>query len=453
MRHISRIPILALIFNLVLALGSANAQVQFNHVVIIDQENRTPDNLFGSNPTFEPGVDIQTYGVNSKGQTVLLTSVALADCYDLGHSHLSFQKAYNNGAMDGSDKVPVKPSSGCVTGSNPQFRYVDNSTGTIQPYFDLATQYGFANRMFQTNQGASFPSHLFIISGTSAPTTDSTLFAAENPTGVSTGCSSAPNAVVEMIAPNGTYSKMYPCFDHATLIDLLEGANLTWRYYAANSKTILTSPNAISSICQAQVVAGKLMCTGSEWANVILKPAQVLTDIKNCKLANVAWVTPTGQNSDHPVGNTGGGPAWVASIVNAIGSSNCGYWQNTAILITWDDWGGWYDHVPPYQIGQPNGWGESYVYGFRVPLMVVSAYTPTGYVSVNNHDFGSFLRFIETNFGLGLIGPGYYADSYADDLEEFFVPGTPRSFSTIPARYGADHFINNTEPDTAPDND
>jgi phospholipase C len=430
MRHLSRNSLIALIINLVLAVGSARAQVQFQHIVIIDQENRTPDNLFGSNPTFEPGVDIQTYGVNSKGQIVPFTSGPLAGCYDLGHSHLSFQKAYNNGAMDGSDKVTVKPSSGCVTGPNPQFRYVDNSTGTIQPYFDLATQYGFANRMFQTNQGASFPSHLFILSGTSAPTTDSTLFAAENPTGVSTGCSSAPGTVVEMIAPN-----------------------VTWRYYAANSKTILTAPNAISSICQAQEVDGKLTCTGSEWANVILKPAQVLTDIKNCNLANVAWVTPTGQNSDHPLGNTGGGPAWVASIVNAIGNSNCGYWQNTAILITWDDWGGWYDHVPPYQIGQPNGWGASYVYGFRVPLMVVSAYTPTGYVSVNDHDFGSFLRFIETNFGLGLIGPGYYADSYADDLEEFFVPCTPRIFSTIPARYGAEHFVNNTEPDTAPDND
>jgi phospholipase C len=93
------------------------------------------------------------------------------------------------------------------------------------------------------------------------------------------------------------------------------------------------------------------------------------------------------------------------------------------------------------------------VYGFRVPLLVVSAYTPSAYVSVNDHDFGSLLRFVETNFGLGLIGPGTWADSYADDLMEFFVPGTPRTFNTIPARYGAEHFINNTEADTAPDND
>lgn len=451
MRGRSQAHFFALLF--MMSVASASAQVQFDHIVVIDQENRTPDNLFGSNPNFETGVDIQTTGINSVNETVPFTPVELVDCYDLGHSHLSFQKAYNEGAMNGSDKVPVKPLPGCVPGANAQFRYVDNSSGTIQPYFDLATQYGFSNRMFQTNQGASFPSHLFLISGTSAPSTDSTLFAAENPSGVSTGCSSAPGTKVEMINPQGQYSTMYPCFDHATLIDLLENAGLTWRYYAANSKTILTSPNAISSICQAQEVDGKLSCTGSEWANVILNPKKVLTDIQSCNLANMVWVTPTAQNSDHPAGNTGGGPSWVASIVNAIGNSSCGYWQNTAILITWDDWGGWYDHVPPYLIGQPDGWGQSYVYGFRVPLLVVSAYTPAGYVSNTDEDFGSLLKFAETNFNLGLIGPGTWADSYADDLMEFFLPGAPRAFATVPAQYGADHFIKSTEPDIAPDDD
>jgi phospholipase C len=453
MRNLSLTSLIALIFNLLLALASASAQVTFDHIIMVVQENRSPDNLFGSNSSFEPGVDIATSGITYNHVTVPFSSVGLVGCYDLGHGHIDFEHAYDNGAMDGSSRVTVSPKPGCKPGANPQFAYVDNSTGTVQPYFDLATQYGFANRMFQTNQGPSFPAHQFLISGTAAPTTDSTLFAAGNTTVNKTGCEAPAGAKVEMIDPNGHYSQLYPCFDHGTLIDLLESANLTWRYYAANSGRILAAPNAISSICDAQVVDGTLTCTGSEWANVTVNPTKVLTDIKNCNLANVAWVTPAGQYSDHPRNNTGGGPAWVASIVNAIGNSKCGYWQNTAILITWDDWGGWYDHVPPYRIGQSNGWGQSYVYGFRVPLVVVSAYTPTGYVSNTDLDFGSFLRFIETNFGLGLIGPGYYADSYADDLMEFFVPGTPRSFNTIPARYGAEHFLDNTEPDTAPDDD
>jgi phospholipase C len=139
--------------------------------------------------------------------------------------------------------------------------------------------------------------------------------------------------------------------------------------------------------------------------------------------------------------------------VNAIGNSKCGYWQNTAILIIWDDWGGWSDHVPPPQIGQSNGWGKSYVYGFRVPLIVVSAFTPAGYVSNVNHDFGSVLRFVERNCGLGLIGPGIWADSYADDLMDFFPLRRPNPFIATPAPHDADYFVNSTEEPTDPDDD
>jgi phospholipase C len=76
------------------------------------------------------------------------------------------------------------------------------------------------------------------------------------------------------------------------------------------------------------------------------------------------------------------------------------------------------------------------VYGFRVPLLVVSAYTPAGYVDNGVHDFGSILRLVEANFGLGLIGPGTYADAYADDLAPFFPLSTPRTFDPIPLPAG-----------------
>jgi len=92
----------------------------------------------------------------------------------------------------------------------------------------------------------------------------------------------------------------------------------------------------------------------------------------------------------------------VAAIVNAIGNSSSSdggaeYWKDTAILVTWDDWGGWYDHEPPTQLNYPEG---GYQYGFRVPLIVVSAYTPKHYINNMQHDFGSILRFIESNFGI-----------------------------------------------------
>src|SRR6266851_5389178 len=122
-------------------------------------------------------------------------------------------------------------------------------------------------------------------------------------------------------------------------------------------------------------------------------------DCSECDPATVNWVMPpSNRESDHPRSNDGGGPAWVASLVNAIGTNSaCAgsgevYWQDTAIFITWDDWGGWYDHVPPFRLGQPNGWGAGFTYGFRIPLLVVSAYTPAGYVENANHDIGSILK-------------------------------------------------------------
>jgi phospholipase C len=381
----------------------------------------------------------------------------------LSHAHKAFEEMYDNGAMDGADLVASNPSKGCQLPANPQFKYVDNSTGTVQPYFDIASRYGWANRMFQTNQGPSFPAHQFLLSGTSAPTTNSTLFAAENPSPQGTaGCIAPSDATVVLINPEGQEtSKQYPCFEHPTLTDLLDDSpsgTINWRWYSPTAGSIWTAPNAIKHMCVPATIDGQLKCTGSDWVNhVVIPQTEVLTDIRNCNLASVSWVIPDGAESDHADVNKGLGPSWVASIVNAIGN-NCGYWADTAILITWDDWGGWYDHVRPYRIGQSNGWGTSYVYGFRVPLLVVSAYTPQGYVDNNVHDFGSILRFIETNFGsfgrpLGPIGPGDYADAYADDLHSFFTLRTPRAYLKISSSQDASYFLHDTSPPTDPDND
>jgi phospholipase C len=177
--------------------------------------------------------------------------------------------------------------------------------------------------------------------------------------------------------------------------------------------------------------------------HVVNTSSQVLTDIKDCKLAQVSWVTPGNKESDHPLGTNGSGPGWVASVLNKLGTNPACpgtgevYWEDTAIFITWDDWGGWYDHVKPFRNGQPNGWGKNFTYGFRVPLLVVSAYTPAGFVENAEHDSGSLLRFIETNFStpgkkLGPIPPGTYADAYADDsLQAYFTLDSPRSFKPI----------------------
>jgi phospholipase C len=423
------------------------------HVVIIFQENRTPDNLFQDPVLIANHADIASIGMNSLGQTVPLTAGPLATDYDLSHAHHAFVLMYDGGKMDGADLIPV----GCDKGAtncpppNPQFWSVNPSD--IQPYFQLAEQYTFGDRMFQTNQGPSFPAHQFIISGTSAPTATSNLFAAEN-TSLDAGCAAAPGSIVELIDPSGVESSsMYPCFEHPALTDELDAKGLSWRYYAPSAGSIWTAPNAIQHICGPNVPPpNATACTGSDWTNsVVIPETGVLTDITSGKLAQVSWVIPTGANSDH-AGNVNGtgGPSWVASIVNAIGNSS--YWSNTAIIITWDDWGGWYDHVPPPSIvNDGTSWGSGYVYGFRVPLIVVSPYAKAGYISHVNHDFGSILNLVEKTFSLQSLG---YADARADDLSDCFdFNQTPLQFKTINAPLNAEHFLNDKSPRTDPDDD
>jgi phospholipase C len=254
------------------------------------------------------------------------------------------------------------------------------------------------------------------------------------------------------------------------LADVLDGAPtpITWRYYATSNVPTWNAPNAINHICVPATVKNKLACTGADYINddVPNNPAQVLTDISKCDLQQVSWVTPTADASDHANVSNGTGPAWVASIVNAVGKQKCGtesYWTDTVIFITWDDWGGWYDHVAPFTTPKPGAWGAGYAYGYRVPLIVVSAFTAPGQVSNDIFDFGSILAFVEQNFGLGFIGPGtdiytHYADWQATqkgrgNLSVFFTRTIPKAFATIPAAVDAAYFINLPKSSVGPDDD
>jgi phospholipase C len=429
------------------------------HIVIIFQENRTPDNLFQDPVLIARGADIASSGVDSSGQTLPLVPIDLGTTgaspqnYDLSHAHAAFVAMYDGGKMDGANLIPCSPAASCPPNAppNPQFKYV--LPADVQPYFALAEQYTFGDRMFQTNEGPSFPAHQFIISGTSAPSASSPLFAAENPALSPAGCIAAASNTVAMVDANGSESAQpaqYPCFEHPTLTDLLGGQKVSWRYYAPSAGSIWTGPDAINHICGPQLVAGTLTCTGPEWtANVVIPQTQVLTDIQNGQLAQVSWVIPDGKSSDHALSNDGSGPSWVASIVNAIGGS--AYWANTAIIITWDDWGGWYDHVAPKVINDGVSWGSGYVYGFRVPLIIVSPYARSAYVSHVTHDFGSILKLIETTFQLSSLG---YADAPADDLSDCFtLTQTPSTFHPVAARLNAAFFINDHRPAVDPDDD
>jgi phospholipase C len=385
--------------------------------------------------------------VNSSGATIALSQIDLGtvgsnpDNYDLSHAHSAFldmcdlNTTTDTCAMDGADLISISCTAGAANcpPSNPQFMYVNPAD--VAPYLQMVQQYTFGDQMFQTNQGPSFPAHQFILSGTSAPAVGSGDFVAENPAGNSnagndTGCAAPAGEYVEQIDPAGVETQIFPCFEHATLTDLLDGANISWRYYTPSAGSIWTAPNAINHMCQPNGAEGSATaCLGPDWngaspkivINQTQANAQILSDIANNQLQQVSWVIPDGDDSDHARSNNGCGPSWVSSIVNAIGNS--AYWSNTTIILTWDDWGGWYDHVAPQLI-------NTYEYGFRVPLIVISPYNvKSGYISHVTHNFGSILKFIEGNFGLPSLG---YADASADDLSDFFNVGqTPMAFQSI----------------------
>jgi phospholipase C len=322
--------------------------------------------------------------------------------------------------------------------------------------------------MFQTNQGPSFPAHQFLFGATSARSAADDLngiFAAENSTSSLAGCAAPTSTRVLLINPQGVEStQIYPCFERSTLTDLLDTTGVSWRYYGvasdiwpdATPNGIWMAPNAIAHICGA---SGHI-CTGTEWtSHVELTPSAILSDIStNCNLSGVSWVIPDAFNSDHmsDVRNTGG-PSWVASIVNAVGQSTCtnpdgsSYWSSTAIIVTWDDWGGWYDHEPPTIEAFPQG---GYQMGFRVPLIVVSAYTPAGFISNSREDFGSVIRFIERNFKIP-EGALTFADSRGTgDLTEFFsLSARPHSFQAIKAPLPASYFLRAKPSGLPPDDD
>jgi phospholipase C len=459
----------------------AQGQVSsFQHVVVIVQENRTPDNLFqGLCATPRGAVErcsttpntsqynIQTKNWLDKNSPSGVTQPVpgpLANKYDLSHAHSAFVSMCDvnaNGVckMDGANDIACVGA--CTGDAKPQFKFVDNSKHLLDPYITMATHYGWANYMFQTNQGPSFPAHQFLFGGTSAPSAADDaagIYASENMSTTTiaegiAGCIAPSTTTVEVINPTGgENSKTYPCFDHQTMADILP-SSFTWRYYTPSAGTIWTAPNAIQHICQSTGPGGD--CVGPVWTkNVDLTPSNVLKDIASCNLRSVSWVIPTGQNSDHANVSDGGGPSWVAAIVNAIGnSSNCdghtGYWKNTAIILTWDDWGGWYDHEPPTILPKPAG---DYQYGFRVPLVVVSAYTPAGYIDNQRYDFGSILRFVQHNFGI-TEGSLNFADARANnDLTAFFqLTASPRVYRTINAPKSANFFLRDRRKATDPD--
>lgn len=470
------------------------------HVVIIIQENRSLNNIFGG-PQPIHGADTQDYGYAGTGYVKLSKVEFETGPCDIDHKFESALTAINptpgpfgTYQMNGFNQEPLTQcsSSGGPAGSYP-YAYVDYKE--TKPYFFMAHHWVLADQYFPTELGPSFTGHLNLIAGTDevrhyrAAVDFPSNFGADPG-----GCKSEYTPTVSMVILNRTIHNYdnFPCFwQFHTMADLLDqGQNgligESWRYYAptVNSQNgnLWSEFDAIERVrCGTNVpITSECSGTGADWANIHTPSKSILTDIQNGVLANVTWVVPTYINSDHAgcngfssSGTPCEGPAWVASIVNAIGA-NSTLWDSTVIVVVWDDWGGWYDEVAP----------PDYDYrgkGIRTPMLVISPYTIQGtyyygggygYVSHKQYEPGSILKFIENVFNLNSLSSlpcnSYYYYYYNCDVGYTDGTGTtaigdntldfsqtPRPFTPVPTPSGINinFFQRQTESLNPPDNE
>jgi phospholipase C len=339
------------------------------HVIIIVRENHSFDNLFGR----MPGVDgTTTARVNSK--TVALNDTPDPMKYDLGHGGPSALNAVDGGKMDRFYGLINATQNGMDVADS---QYTQQQ---IPAYWTYAQKYALADHFFSTIMASSFPNHLAMIAGTANNTYDNPVM---DPKAFrSWGCDAAPTTKVAAVI-NGKNTSVKPCFNNQTIADEANSGGLSWRYYAPPPGSFGYIWSTFDSI--------KHIRYSSQWASNVPNTAQFQTDLKKGRLAGITWLTTDIATSDHPPASICTGQNWTVQQINAVMKSK--FWKDTAIVLTWDDFGGFYDHVaPPVE--------SSYLLGPRVPTIVISPYAKKSFVDHTQYDFRSILRFLEDNFSL-----------------------------------------------------
>lgn len=379
----------ALLLPAAVAQSSPAAGIEkIDHIVFIVKENRSFNNYFG---TF-PGVTGATSGPVSNGTTRTLGRTP-DRARDMGHNWNDAMTAMNNGLMDQFDLVSL----GNLNGDYASMSQLQQSD--LPNYWLYAQTFTLSDMTFSSLHGATFPNHLYTIAADSFQVTD-------NPITVghvmfpNWGCDSPEGSTVKLQDPLGNVTKVFPCFDNQTLGDLLEAAGISWTYYAPVSGTSGYVWNAYDAIDHIR--------NGPLWLTRIQDYKQFATDATAGVLPSVSWLIANTAHSEHPPQSTCEGENWTVRQLNAI--MNGPDWPSTAIFITWDDFGGFYDPVYP---PQPDYYGL----GPRVPMLIISPYSRAGFVTHTQYEFSSVLKFIEKRFGLASLTS---RDGNASDMTDAF---------------------------------
>jgi phospholipase C len=374
---------------------------KIQHVVVIMQENRSFDHYFGTYPGAE-GIPKEADGGfapcldDPRSDAGCVRPFHLTADKNVGgpHGAKNAITCVDNGKMDGFIINAETGKTGCADPNDPacvNANLIDvmgfHTEQEIPNYWAYAQHFVLNDHMFQPNASWSFPQHLYMVSGWSARCTTP-----NDPTTCKT----------ELTAPgNGGAAGPTNEYPWTDITYLLHKAGITWKYYLGEGDDPHCGGDPDD--CQPTVINAKVpsiwnvlpefdtVKADGEVGNIV-PIDQFYQDVATGKLPAVSWIAPAGVVSEHPVALVSAGQGYVTALINTIMKSPA--WGTTAIFLSWDDWGGFYDHLPPPKVDEAG-------YGIRVPGLVISPWAKKGYVDTQVLSHDAYLKFIEDVFLAG----------------------------------------------------
>ncbi len=371
---------------------------KIRHIVIIMQENRSFDSYFGTYPGAD-GIPMKN-GVPTVCNLDPKTGQCIKPYHDRddlngGGPHFSADARADiaGGTMNGFVARAAAGRRGCLNTTNPA---CTNSTtpdvmgyhngDDIPNYWAYARNFVLQDHMFSPTSAWSLPSHLYLVSGWSAR--------CDRP-GDPMSCHNTTD--YPAFPPHFLGTTQPPDYAWTDLTYLLNRRRVSWGYYVFTRQTLCTS-YVFSCLRAARRSSTPGIWNPLPYFDTVRQDKQMgnVQDISNFytaasrgRLPAVSWVMPSSAVSEHPPALVSAGQSYVTGLINALMQSP--EWSSTAIFLSWDDWGGFYDHVVPPQVDQ-NG------YGIRVPALVISPYARKGYIDHQTLSFDAYLKFIEDDF-------------------------------------------------------
>jgi phospholipase C len=377
---------------------------EIKHVIVIMEENRSFDSFFGTYPGAD-GIPMK------KGKPTVCVPNGVGGCVkpfldkngadDSGGQHgpLAGKLDVNGGRMDGFIRVTDgslirkcrahRGSSSCKALRRPNVMSYHNGA-QLPNYWAYAHHFVLQDHMFEPNWGWSLPSHLWLVSAWSARCSNP--YQTSSCTTNLQGPGSGPSSTLRQ-HPHG------PIYAWTDVTWLLHKYHVSWASYVERGAApdCLTGPIGCYTKLAGPNTPGFWdtlpnftdVRQDRQMAQAQEPMARFYRAARRGALPAVSWLTPNWADSNHPGAPIAQGQAWVTRIINSVMKSPD--WKSSAIFLAWDDWGGFYDHVPPPVV---DGQG----YGLRVPALVISPYAKRGYIDHQTLSFDAYLKFIEDDF-------------------------------------------------------